>query len=418
MKRLSLLTLLTFTVLAATVVAQPAEIDGKRPNSSAGINMFEGQKPEISEFNGVRLFHGGFFSQDFQSLTHENANGGLIYIGDNFNTAQANWTMDMQLERGVYMHLTTYLSSRHHNEAWVKGGYIRFEALPFLDVAALNRLMEFTTIKIGHYDVNYGDAHFRRTDGANSLYNPFVENYIMDGYSTEIGGEVQMRFGDLLTAVSVTNGEINGRVDVARRVAPAYIAKVAYDTQVNDDLRVRISGSAYTTRKSNSNTLYGGDRTGSRYYLVTEATGATAAAAFTSGRFNPGFRNDVTAWVINPFVKFQGFEVFANIESATGSGLAETSDRKATQFAVDGIFRFLENEQAYVGARYNTVNAELTGADGDISINRMAFAGGWFLTPNVQAKVEYVTQSYDGYATARFVDLKFKGVMVSATIGF
>ena len=39
-------------------------------------------------------------------------------------------------------------------------------------------------------EINYGDAHFRRSDNGNAIYNPFVGNYIMDAFTTEIGGEV------------------------------------------------------------------------------------------------------------------------------------------------------------------------------------------------------------------------------------
>ena len=46
--------------------------------------------------------------------------------------------------------------------------------------------MEVTTIKVGQFDVNYGDAHFRRSDGGLTFYNPFMENHIMDEFATEI----------------------------------------------------------------------------------------------------------------------------------------------------------------------------------------------------------------------------------------
>ena len=101
----------------------------------------------------------------------------------------ANLFVDIQLADGIQLNVTTYLSTRHHNEAWVKGGYIQFDKLPFKG-KFWNNLMDVTTIKVGHMEVNYGDAHFRRSDGGHALYNPFMESYIMDAYATEIGGEV------------------------------------------------------------------------------------------------------------------------------------------------------------------------------------------------------------------------------------
>lgn len=115
--------------------------------------------------------------------------------------------------------MTLYLSSRHHNETWVKGGYIQFDKLPFLKSALLDKVMEYTTIKVGHMEVNYGDAHFRRSDNGNSIYNPFVENYIMDEFATEIGAEIDVQSKGFLAVVAMTNGKIKG--DIAKGVVYA-----------------------------------------------------------------------------------------------------------------------------------------------------------------------------------------------------
>lgn len=40
---------------------------------------------------------------------------------------------------------------------------------------------------------NYGDAHFRRSDNAQAIYNPFVGNLIMDAFTTEVGAELYYR---------------------------------------------------------------------------------------------------------------------------------------------------------------------------------------------------------------------------------
>ena len=50
-----------------------------------------------------------------------------------------------------------------------------------------------------------------------------------------------------------------------------------------------------------------------------------------------------------------------------------------------------------MGARYNRAHGELAGITGDVGANRWQFGGGWFVTPNVLAKVEYVNQKYFGY---------------------
>ena len=88
--------------------------------------------------------------------------------------------------------MTTYSSARHHNETWVKDGYLLVDASP-IDWKPLNDIMKYVTIRAGQFEINYGDAHFRRTDNGNSIRNALVGNYIMDAFTTEVGGEVYAR---------------------------------------------------------------------------------------------------------------------------------------------------------------------------------------------------------------------------------
>src|SRR5690606_41368804 len=48
----------------------------------------------------------------------------------------------------------------------------------------------------------------------------------------------------------------------------SFIGKLGYDRQLEDNVRLRLTGSVYHTGGSSRNTLWAGDRTGSRYYLV------------------------------------------------------------------------------------------------------------------------------------------------------
>src|SRR5690606_3885951 len=105
---------------------------------------------------------------------------------------------------------------------------------------------------------------------------------------------------------------------------PSTIAKLGYDKQVNTDLRVRLTGSVYHTAHSARTYLYSGDRAGSRYYFVMENTAASSSANYMSGRFNPGFNNELTALMFNPFVKYKGLEFFGVVELSSGKTNAET----------------------------------------------------------------------------------------------
>jgi len=404
-----------------------------RSYSKTGLNEFETPKAENESFDKVRLKIGGNFTQSFQALSHSNtadivANpaAALVKIGPGFNTAVANLNFDIHLAQGVYMNMALYLSSRHHNETWVKGGYIRFDELPFLKIDLLDEIMKYTTIKVGHMEVNYGDAHFRRSDNGNAMYNPFIENYILDAFATEIGAEVDLSYEGFLAALSVTNGQIKGNIAAYDPVVdasngkqnPAFIAKLGYDKQLTEEFRARITGSIYHTAGSIGNTLYGGDRTGSHYYGVMD--NAMATTIFTSGRFNPGFGDKVTSMMGNLFLKYGGLESFTTLETSSGRGRTEiTGERAAGQFATDLLYRFGNSENFWVGARYNVASARLAGYAADVNIDRIAVSAGWYVTKNLMTKLEYVTQNYDGFATNDIRNGgKFSGIVLEAVVGF
>ncbi len=419
----------TITLLAMAMAlpmvasAQQETLQYFRPYDGRGTNVFETTKTDAKPYDGFQVYWGAAFTQQFQMLNHENTNptnnpdNNLLELGSGFNLATANLLLGAQLADGIQVNLITYLSSQHHQEAWVKGGFLQVDKMPMLNSEAIDNLMEYVTIRVGHMELNYGDAHFRRSDNGQAIYNPFVGNLIMDSFTTEIGAEIYVQSNGLMGMVGITDGEIRGRVDRPDDRAPSIIGKVAFDRQLQDDLRVRLSGSVYTTSKSISNTLYGGDRAGTRFYdVMVNALGAS----FTNGRINPGFRNKVTAIQINPFVKFMGAEFHGVYETATGNAIqggVEGPDYTYTQMAADVLYRFLADESAYVGVRYNVVDGET--AAGDISSDRIQVAAGWFATPNVLLKVNYVVQNYNDYPASSILhEGQFDGITIEGVVAF
>ncbi len=194
MKNLAKLVLLVMVLTSINGFSQKSkrDLDNYRSPDKRGINVFEDAKDTVTtKFDGVYVRMGGASTLQYQSLSHSNS--GVVplkEIGGNFNLAAANLDMDVVLGEGLRMHLRTYLSSRHHPEPYVKGGYIQIDKLDFIKEGFMENFMKYATVKIGHMENNYGDAHFRRTDNAQALYNPFVGNLIMDAFTTEVGAEL------------------------------------------------------------------------------------------------------------------------------------------------------------------------------------------------------------------------------------
>jgi len=419
-----------------------------RPYDKTGINVFETSKKDTQAFEGPRIRFGTGFTMQYQNLKHSNANNNgltrLYPLQAGFMTAQANLFTDVQLADGIHMNVTTYLSTRHHNEAWVKGGYIQIDKLPFIKSKMLDKVMEIATIKVGHMEVNYGDAHFRRSDAGQTLYNPFMESYILDAYATEIGGEITLQKNGLFGVLAVTNGMIKGSVDSTYKTAaddnvnrsPSIILKGGIDQSLGEKLRVRLSGSYYHNSSSAASglTLYGGDRGGSNYQNVMEnapagvALPASTAVAF-SGRVNPNFSKKVDAIMFNGFLKVGGVELFGTYETSKGRTKQEVNSRNANQLAGDVVYRFGKDETFYVGGRYNIANvtfakagavpATAATANFDAKINRTALAGGWFMTKNILMKAEYVVQNYKDFPQGDYRNNgQFKGYVIEAVVGF
>ncbi|MCR9288052.1 MAG: hypothetical protein NXI23_11785 [Bacteroidetes bacterium] len=416
--------------LVLPAFAQKNTISYWRANDKNGINVFETTKDNDGSSDNFGVKIGGHFAQQFQALENENSGATSVYeLKPGFNLATANLNIDAQLADGVRLNLVTYLSSRHHPEAWVKGGYIQFDKLPFIKGDMFSKLMESTTIKIGHMEVNYGDAHFRRTDNGNAMYNPFVGNYILDAFNTEIGGEIYYHTpSGLMFMLGLTGGEINGNVGVARtdsldnraKKNPSVIGKIAYDKQINADTRLRISGSMYQTGSSSANHIYDGDRGGSRYYLVMVPPGSRAGdrGIFPSGRYNPGFSDKVMAIQGNVFLKYKMVETFLTYESGSGRAHAEAETRDISQIGAEVILRFGADENFFVGGRYNTVTADdISGTE--VTIDRTQLGLGWFPINSLLLKAEYVTQNYKDFPTGSILeDGKFSGFMIEAVVGF
>jgi len=252
----SLLVAVLSLVSFALFAQNDYDVQYYRPYDQRGVNMFETPKNAWTDNNGFKVRVGGSFTQQFQFLNQETGVDTAVFklkeITNGFNLATANLNIDAQLYDGISLSLVTYLSSRHHQEAWVKGGYLQFDKLAFLKSSFADKLMQDLTIKVGHFEINYGDSHFRRTDNGNAMWNPFVGEYILDAFTTEIGGEAiyQADFG-LLGVLAVTGGEIKGDVikptvvatDDKSKRSPSVIAKLGYDKQINDDFRARVTGS-------------------------------------------------------------------------------------------------------------------------------------------------------------------------------
>jgi len=394
---------------------------------------FEEDQLTSEVFEKKKVEAGGAFALQLQMLNHD-ADSALIPLGKGINLPTANFNLDAYLAPGIKVNLVTYLSSRHHNDAWVKGGYLLIDEMPFFKSQGINTLMEYLTLKAGVMEINYGDAHFRRSDNGNVTQNPFVGNYIMDAFTTAPSLEILYRRSGIIAMAAITNGTL--RPDLVRFSSTTntytayniidelgFYGKVGYDKQFNDNLRLRLTVSGYHMGQHHFGSLYNGDRAGSRYYLImnrqaNSSTDVDISSNAFSGRWGPGVTDKDNSLMVNLFSKFRGLEVFASYESVTGTSLSG-NEFKFGQVAAEALYRFGPDEQFYAGVRYNMVNGDTnTAVDGDQSVNRVQVGAGWFILESTVLKLEYVNQTYTDFISQYGADAGFNGLMVEAAISF
>ena len=380
---------------------------------SVGAQQFEAEKINPEDFKELKVKIGADFALQYQGLSHE-ADVELIDLKKNFNLPAANLYISADLAPGMRLHLNNYLSSRHHNEAWVEGGYLTIDHLPFLPAA--DGIMDYLTIKAGVMMPNYGDAHYFRSNNAAVTNNPFVGNWIMDAYTNNPGMEILFRNSGFLANVGLNNGRMNyGRGgDLGEDLV--FTWKLGYDSQVTEDLRLRATFSGYHVGEGHSgSTLWDGDRAGARYYNVMQVFDAnddsanTADANFRSGRWSPGAnQTEMNSYMFNLFAQFKGLEVFGIYE--TMKGVRGGNDQEFTQTALQGLYRFGD---FYAGGRWNKVDN-----NNGTTVQRTNIGGGWNMVQYVLVKLDYVMQKYEGPAHGAIDGGEFKGLVLEAAISF
>ncbi|MFB6317801.1 hypothetical protein [Saccharicrinis sp. FJH54] len=373
---------------------------------------FEAPKLDASKFEKVKVKVGGDFAIQYQALNHSinGSSDSLVDLKHNINLPTANLKINADLGPGVQLYMNTFLSSRHHNEAWVEGGYLTIDNLPFLPAA--DPVMKYLTIKAGVFNPNYGDAHFYRSTNAHVINNPFVGNWIMDSYTTNPGMEIMFRNNGLLAMVGTNNGRMNyGRGnDLGKDLV--FLWKLAYDKQFTDDFRGRVALSGYHVPSGHSGSyLYNADRAGSRYYdvMLWHTESLMDPGNRSTGRWDPGTgQTQMNSYQANLFAQFKGLNIFGIYEDETG--VRRGADQHFTQTAIQAIYNI---GAFYVGTRWNKVTD-----NAGSNVTRVNFGGGWHMLDDVLVKLDYVNQKYDGPAFGEINGGKFNGVVVEAAISF
>lgn len=411
--------LLSTVVCATLASAQKFENTFEAPKDTSA---FKG-KPEVS-FNTDLTFNYQGLSQEFDvaAATDE------IILQQGLSLPQANFDINAKVMSGFNVKLETMLSSHHHNETYVKGGYATIDNLDFIAPGFASDFMKNTTIKVGVDDINFGDDHFRRSDNADVMRNPFVHNTGVESYMQAPHLEIYYRMPTInsLVMFGVTNGQVNPD-DVSESHAagkgssnrPAGYAKFAFDSQLSDALRVRLSESVYYVSGTNKgSSLYSGDKAGTVTRKVFERTSVDNDFGSLWNALS-GF-SDLTVSKTNFFARYNDTELYAMLEIADGADGAG-KDMAMTHYSLDLVQRFGMNDRFYVAGRYENAvvdYADATNDLGDAEMTQWQVGLGWFLSKNAVAKLEYIDHKREKNSAFVGGNAEFNGYMISTALSF
>ena len=359
-----------------------------------------------------------------------------------FQTAWGNLRFLANFDDKIEVYFNLFLSSRPHADS-LQGdeGYLVIRDLPggLGNTSLGNQLFEHLDFKAGEFKIDFGDAHFRRSNNANAQRNPLVGNYVVDPRGTNIAVSAIGNKGPIKWLASVGAGDATGDF----QAGSGYSVNGKIWAHPAPDLRLSFSGyhadhSQTATGFPNAGTddqLFHNNRSGGMY-------GGVMADGNAPGQVTPGNGQRVTALQYDATYDpaNRPFEIYTHVgwvQDADLNGTGAGSPREAwLYYAAEGVYNF--TDRLYAAARYSGASAlSLTrsGAErtvlgrsssGSGIVHRIQVGGGYWLHKNILTKLELVYQKYDDFEPAGgqvsgvdvWQDPEFYGLISEVTFSF
>jgi hypothetical protein len=360
----------------------------------------------IAKQDNLEVWFGVNTVGTFQALDQENAysatNVDLGEMDPGFQTAWGDLKFGAWYgeNKDIEMFFDLYLASRPHpSTTYGHQGYLLIHRLPDpIAFPFVNNIFKFVDIKVGAFEIDYGDQWMHRSNNADVQRNPLVGNFVFDPNSTEVGGEIRTkenRWGGALLGVAsgtTTESFVEGRpLGYHAKVWVTPIkplrASFSYYDVDHSDTAPRSAGGTGTT-------IISGNRSGERY-------GGVLAGGQAPGGVLTNIGKDVAMWEAGLTVDLGKASLFVDYGRAEDDDVNGNQAGKPTEswnyYAAEGVLNL--TEKAYGAARYSVAEAdELNNLDSDGKVQRYQVGGGYWINRYMLAKLEYVHQTYDGFA--------------------
>ena len=356
-------------------------------------------------------------------------------LSPGFQTAFGNLSFLADFDKQMEVYFDMFIADRpHQDHPQGDEGYILLRSLPdpLGDTPLVKAVFDTIDVKAGQFELDFGDAHYRRSLNATVQRNPLIGNYVIDPRDTEIGMEVSSDEGRFPVNWLVGVGSGSDTEDFQKNHGPSLHGKLwAYPLK-----QLRTSSSIYwvdqskTPSGSSSRTnLFRANRSGGPYAGVLDNSSAPGEVFPVTGKRVLATQVDAT-WEGDP-VEWYGH--FGWVQDGDNNGNLSGSPRTSwLYYAAEGSYHF--TPRLYGALRYSGAAAQRLVAAADSSrdvgsdglVHRIQLGGGYWLTKTVLLKGEYVYQLYSGFSSTGSqvsgVDVwrhpHFQGVLAEASFAF
>lgn len=418
---------LVLTTLAlAITIAAPAPAQNIGPAEKATVS--------IAKTGDLEVFFGVETVGTLQALDHKDAYNAagtkLPSIDPGFQTAWGNLEFGASYgaNRELEMFFDLYLASRPHaSQTYGHQGYLLLHDVPenMRNLRVLDRVFDYVDIKAGHFQINWGDNYYHRSDNADVQRNPLIGNFVVDPEIAAVGAEIYSQpnpyFNAMLGLTSGTTTEnfVEGR-------GHGIHAKV----WGNPIQPLRIAGSYMAFDHSDNPTqaaggtqgqFFSGNRGGERYGGIFGGGGAPGQVLPQAGQDLTAWQGDLT-WDANPI---RVWVAYGNTRDRDINGSAVGSPEEEWNYYMAEL-RYQLTRNIYAAARYSGAAADMIGgAASDGTVDRYQIGGGYWLNRFMLAKLEYVHQTYSDFNDGVMVsgvqawrNPKFSGPLLEVSFSF
>ncbi len=384
-------------------------------------HMRPDQHMQIAQYGNMKLYMGFWTVGRFQALQQYNLHS-PTGMNPNFQTPYAMMDLYATVPHEFDMFADFYIASPEHPaQTYGDEGWMVFKQIPGVSHnSPINEMMDYINVKVGAFDIDFGDNNYHRSKDAWVQNNPLIGNPLVDPSTEEIGGEVYSVKGPLYWLVGVSNGSTTGHFDYG--AGPAFHGKIwGYPTK---DLR--LSGSVYygdMGESADTIDLFTATRSGEAYASLF------GNSVDTQGQVVPQAGHNVFATQGDITYERWPFESYSYVgwtqdNDANRSGIG--TPRESWLYGSSNLVYHI-NPSLYLAAQYSYAFAgSVNGVDTNGWVDRIQVGAGWWMTRTLLAKIEYVQEQFQSFGSnvgnvnsaQANLGPGFNGVVMEVSFGF